>query len=143
MAERNYVFEDVFGLVVPAASAPRQQAGPVACSSVTVALDLNPDELVHAGVVPLELQVKWCEVNVNQLLSHLTFRPSSTDLRVPRLSVGPKAGDGNEGDAGRNRRQKLYPDKEPDLLRIWTPSYLIACHPRDLAFITFGGHVND
>ena len=55
VAERNYVFEDVFGLVVPAASAPCQQAGPVACSSVTVALDLNPDELVHAGVVPLEL----------------------------------------------------------------------------------------
>ena len=75
VAERNYVFEDVFGLVVPAASAPRQQAGPVACSSVAVALDLNPDELVHAGVVPLELQVEWCEVNVNQLLSHLTSMP--------------------------------------------------------------------
>ena len=76
VAERNYVFEDVFGLVVPAASAPCQQAGPVACSSVTVALDLHPDELVHAGVVPLELdgsriQVKWC---VNQRQS--TFIPS-------------------------------------------------------------------
>ena len=58
VAERNYVFKDVFGLVVPAASTPCQHAGPVTCSSLAMALDLHTNELVHAGVVPLELEVE-------------------------------------------------------------------------------------